>query len=183
MSAFFGLKIKQLEKCTCRLHSPEASFCLYDHISSQRSQKRSYTQTWCCQVWDSCCSYIKSQRSTSLNSRHDVRVVLCADSRGHRKTYTQWQICNQTVLFSCTHRNINTHTFIYTNSTSLSFSDSLMYSSTTHTHAHTQSTYHLHPTLSPMVQKEPNRSGIVTLWLSSLCALDVGGILLIAYQH
>lgn len=35
-----------------------------------------------------CCSYIKSQRSTSLNSRHDVRVVLCADSRGHRKTHT-----------------------------------------------------------------------------------------------
>lgn len=130
-----------------------------------------------------CCSYIKSHRRTSLNSRHDVRVVLCADSRGHRKTHTHNR--GFAIRQSCSLIHIETLAFIYSNFTSLSFSHSLMYFSSTHIykHTHTQSTYHLHPTLSPMVQKEPSRSSIVMLWLSSLCVLDVGGILLITYQH
>ncbi len=53
----------------------------------------------------------------------------------------------------------------------------------THTHTHTHTVYLSSSFPPPMVQKEPSRSSIIMLWLSSLCVLDVGGILLITYQH
>lgn len=84
-----------------------------------------------------CCSYIKSHRRTSLNSRHDVRVVLCADSRGHRKTHTHNR--GFAIRQSCSLIHIETLAFIYSNSTSLSFSHSLMYFSSTHIYKHTHS--------------------------------------------
>lgn len=130
-----------------------------------------------------CCSYIKSQCSTSLNSRHDVSAVLCADSRGHRKTHRKSREsairCSCSLIYIETLTEKRSFTLIL-----LLFSHSFMYSFATTPHTpHAQSTYHLHPTLSPTVQKEPNRSSIIMLWLPSLCVLDVGGILLIAYQH
>lgn len=63
-----------------------------------------------------CCSYIKSQRSTSLNSRHDVRVVLCADSRGHKKNKkkTHTHSCVFAIRQTCSHIHIETLTHSFT---------------------------------------------------------------------
>lgn len=110
-----------------------------------------------------CCSYIKSQCSTSLNSRHDVRAVLCADSRGHRKTHTHSRgfairrSCSLTHIVTLT--DAHSFTLILPLFCCLTRLCILLHPP----HPHTQSTYHLHPTLSPTVQKKPNRNSTVTL--------------------
>ncbi len=89
---------------------------------------------------------LKSQSSTSLNSRHDVRVVLCADSRGQTKTHTHnrgfaiRQSCSLIHIETLTH----SHSFTLILPLFCSLTRLCIFLQPTHIHTYTHTHTHTH---------------------------------------